>query len=874
MSSRNRFGSLGLTLLLLTSSFATARAQTSSVCATWTTLSPNQSPFARANHACVYDSARDRMLVFGGNTPDGTRLDEVWALSLSGASTLTQIATQGAGGAIGAAGATAIYDPVRDRLLVFGGYDPNGSAADGPGTVYQLDLSASPATWSVLTSAGTAPPNRVNHTAVYDASRDRMVVFGGATFGGTLLSDVWALSLSGTPTWTQLTPGGTPPSPRSSHVAIYDAPRDQMVIWGGKNPDDPDAMNDVMALSFSGAGTWSLITTAMSPPVRFGATAIADLPRDRMVIFSGLDEQQRVLTDTWSLSLTDPPNWTRLFPTGGLPYRPDNFASIYDPVRQQMVASLGDEFWSLGNLSGTPAWSELNLVGEAPLPRAGATVVYDSARQQLVLFGGTTPYGTSRDLWRYAIGAGLWSRVPRVASWPIPREDAAGIYDSAGDRMMLFGGNGLIVTGSFDGQHALQNDTWQLARAGTPTWTKLTPTGTPPASRSGHAAILDLPRNRMILFAGSAAAGSLNDAWSLSLAGGTSWSQLSPTGTPPPVPMDHSVSVFDAPRDRMITYGNNGVWALGLVGTPGWSQISTSGTGPAAPEAPSGAYDPTRQRLLVAMGVGSSASYELELSGTPTWYSLFTNTPAARGYAGTVWDAANDRMLVVAGGHAGVGQFNDVQALSFPSSQLSLIVTPAPATAGMVQVDPALNCYAPGAQVTLTAVPGAHSTFSGWSGDASGNTNPLTVTMNSAKNITAKFLTYTLMTSALPPAGGTIMKDPDQPSYSPGQQVTLTATADPKYAFRGWFGDASGTTNPLTVTMDSDKNISAQFLTYSLVTDATPSGTGTIARNPDQTSYAPGTQVTLTALGSYTFLGWSGDASGSANPLTITMDRA
>ena len=74
-------------------------------------------------------------------------------------------------------------------------------------------------------------------------------------------------------------------------------------------------MSDVMALSFSGAGTWSLITTAMSPPVRSGAAAIADLPRDRMLVFSGLDEQQRALTDTWSLSLTGPPNWTRLFPT-------------------------------------------------------------------------------------------------------------------------------------------------------------------------------------------------------------------------------------------------------------------------------------------------------------------------------------------------------------------------------------------------------------------------------------------------------------------------------------------------------------------------------------------------------------------------------
>src|SRR5204862_2197913 len=103
-----------------------------------------------------------------------------------------------------------------------------------------------------------------------------------------------------------------------------------------------------------------------------------------------------------------------------------------------------------------------------------------------------------------------------------------------------------------------------------------------------------------------------------------------------------------------------------LAGTPSWTQLSPSGTGPAGPEAPSGAYNPTRQRLVVAMGVGSSASFELELSGAPKWYPLITNTPAGRGYSGAAWDAANDRLLVVAGGHQGVGQFNEVQAVSHP----------------------------------------------------------------------------------------------------------------------------------------------------------------------------------------------------------------
>src|SRR5262249_21973435 len=51
------------------------------------------------------------------------------------------------------------------------------------------------------------PTTREGHSAIYDPVRDRMVVFGG--FGGGfyfnhLTNDVWALSLTGRPTWTQL----------------------------------------------------------------------------------------------------------------------------------------------------------------------------------------------------------------------------------------------------------------------------------------------------------------------------------------------------------------------------------------------------------------------------------------------------------------------------------------------------------------------------------------------------------------------------------------------------------------------------------------------------------------------------------------------
>ncbi|MCX6872918.1 MAG: lectin-like protein [Verrucomicrobia bacterium] len=47
--------------------------------------------------------------------------------------------------------------------------------------------------------------------------------------------------------------------------------------------------------------------------------------------------------------------------------------------------------------------------------------------------------------------------------------------------------------------------------------------------------------------------------------------------------------------------------------------------------------------------------------------------------------------------------------------------------------------------------------------------------------------------------------------YTPGSTATLTATAAPGYVFTTWSGDASGTTNPLSLVMDSAKTVTAKF---------------------------------------------------------------
>jgi uncharacterized repeat protein (TIGR02543 family) len=58
---------------------------------------------------------------------------------------------------------------------------------------------------------------------------------------------------------------------------------------------------------------------------------------------------------------------------------------------------------------------------------------------------------------------------------------------------------------------------------------------------------------------------------------------------------------------------------------------------------------------------------------------------------------------------------------------------------GDVTLDPAGGSYLSGTEVDLTAVADSGWTFTGWSGDLSGNTNPETITMDGDKTVTATF---------------------------------------------------------------------------------------------------------------------------------------
>ena len=140
---------------------------------------------------------------------------------------------------------------------------------------------------------------------------------------------------------------------------------------------------------------------------------------------------------------------------------------------------------------------------------------------------------------------------------------------------------------------------------------------------------------------------------------------------------------------------------------------------------------------------------------------------------------------------------------------------------GSVTVPEAANCaggrYFAGTIVHLTATADAGYSFTRWSGDVTGTTNPAAVTMSvSDKTVTAIFtpICYTLTIGVDPAATGSVNASPAQNctgGYTYGTLVQLTAVPAAGYVFSAWSGDLTGSTNPGSVTMNANKSVTASF---------------------------------------------------------------
>lgn len=203
-------------------------------------------------------------------------------------------------------------------------------------------------------------------------------------------------------------------------------------------------------------------------------------------------------------------------------------------------------------------------------------------------------------------------------------------------------------------------------------------------------------------------------------------------------------------------------------------------------------------------GAGTFTSgSSVNITATPLAGYTFVNWTEG---ANVVSNSANYTLLVAA---------NRTLVANFVNNTYSLSVSALPTLGGLVVKAPNLSLYNSGSFVTTTATPNSGYTFVNWTeGTQVVSTNPTYIfLLNTNRVLVANFQisSYTLNTSVQPAEGGKVAKNINQPTYNSGSTVLLTATANPGYVFDSWSGDANGSSNPLSVLMTANKNITANF---------------------------------------------------------------
>jgi FlgD Ig-like domain/Galactose oxidase, central domain len=589
---------------------------------------------SRAGHTAVYDPVDDRMIVFGGF--DGIARNDTWQLGARG-DEWRLLAASGPRPP-GRRYHHSVYDPSLHRMIVIGGTDQQGRLND----VWFLWLDE-PARWEEAPVVGDVPSPVYGHSAVLDPVRNRILLFGGFDSDGWpyTSNSLWAFSLDDF-RWELLAPGGTIPPRMQGHAAIYDAPRDRMIVYQGGS--------SIWSLSISNLEWTQLAAIGGVPLTGREHTAILDPIGDRIIVFGGLTSDFLFSDETWSLSIGDTPAWTRLTDEAAPDARWDH-SSVYDPIRRRMLvfggsgdqylteeSPWGDDVHAL-SLDGEPQWSSVVGPGRRGPGRNFHSAIYDPRARQMVIYGGNyDSWDPGEGPWALQLsGEPAWIDLEPVGASPGARWGHSAVYDPVRTRMVVFGGDAF-------GQ--LKNDTWSLSLSDEHSWQQL-PVPMPPSPRSVHTAILDLRRDRMVIFGGIGSPGS--DTWALAFSE-PNWIELPTTGEIPPASLFYA-AVYDSLRDEMILLGgpgsSPGVWALSFANLV-WRAIDPANEPPSAWWRCSMIHDASRDRAIV---FGGTECWALALGPTPSWRKLepFGELPGPRFEHSAVYDPERDRMVVFGG---------------------------------------------------------------------------------------------------------------------------------------------------------------------------------------------------------------------------------
>ncbi|HEY3840396.1 MAG TPA: LamG-like jellyroll fold domain-containing protein, partial [Bryobacteraceae bacterium] len=269
-------------------------------------------------------------------------------------------------------------------MIVFGGALATGGLGNDVWVLTNANGQGAPATWFQLLPSGSPPSPRRYLQGFFDAHTNRLILFGGETEGTVTNNEVWVLTnangLGGSPAWIQLTPSGSPPSPRAVYAGAYDPGSNCFMVFGGSQYYSySQGLNDYWVLKnangLSGSPTWIEVFQdglAGLPPPRTYSSMIYDLSSNRAVLFGGYSPgcgdndpcTNSKQNDVWVLnnanvSDVETPQWNQVFPAGVQPQpRAVGTGAAYDPTSDRMMIFGGgitpvlNDTWILANATG------------------------------------------------------------------------------------------------------------------------------------------------------------------------------------------------------------------------------------------------------------------------------------------------------------------------------------------------------------------------------------------------------------------------------------------------------------------------------------------------------------------------------------------
>ncbi|MEK7726756.1 MAG: hypothetical protein AAB354_00010 [candidate division KSB1 bacterium] len=250
-------------------------------------LVAREGPPPRTFPAMAYDRARARIVLFGGNrvlfgteSDTATFLQDLWEWDGAHWRQL-QVATPPP-----RAEASMVYDEARKRVVLFGGYHIANGKMIRFGDTWEWDGKQ----WSQSNANGPSPRNGA--ALIYDAARERIVLFGGSGASG----ETWALKDG---KWHEIKPPLA--EGRFNSVMAFDEKRKHVIRFGGWNGNE--RVGDTWRFAND---TWQRLEVP-GPEARNHSAMAYDSKRQRLVLFGG-HEGEKVFGDTWEW---DGSKWSR-----------------------------------------------------------------------------------------------------------------------------------------------------------------------------------------------------------------------------------------------------------------------------------------------------------------------------------------------------------------------------------------------------------------------------------------------------------------------------------------------------------------------------------------------------------------------------------